>query len=60
MSKLGRRSLSACSLFRVSTKEILDELNLRCTYKVASNLKEFSSKELLEFVLSERMDSFSN
>lgn len=53
-----RNSSMACELFRVATHEILTQLKHRAEYGYANGLKEYSSEELLKFILTERMDSF--
>lgn len=53
-----RNSAMACELFRIPTREILAQLKHRAEYKYANGLKEYSSEELLKFILAERMDTF--
>ena len=53
-----RNSSMACELFRIPTHEILAQLKHRAEYGYANGLKEYSSEELLKFILTERMDSF--
>lgn len=48
------------SLFRVPTFEILDELAFRASSHQKSTFVGFSSKELLEYILKNRMDSFKD
>lgn len=47
-------------LFRVPTCEILDELTFRINNHRKSTFVAFSSKELLEYILKNRMDSFKD
>lgn len=47
-------------MFRVPTSEILDELKWRTENPGKKNFDEFSSKQLLELILSQRMDSFGD
>ncbi len=47
-------------LFRVPTYEILEELTLRAKIHHGANFTSYTSKELMEFVLKNRMTDFLN
>lgn len=48
-------------LFRVATRDILEELKNRADFHERSeHYKNFSSKELLEYILKNRMNVFED